>query len=167
LRRRGRRAGEEAADAACGAYHQDGVAFREVERVQGGHSGDAGQRGGACRRELHAGRLARDEVVLGNDDQLGPAAVVDGRVGMRQEPVDLVAFGVVPHAGADLLDAASVVAAEHDGELVVDHALEHPGCDGAVGAVDRGGAHAHEHFVVGRRGCREVLAQAGGRVETV
>jgi hypothetical protein len=96
-----------------------------------------------------------------------PAAVSSALAGLREEPVDFVAFGVAPHVGARLLYDAGIVAAEYDGELVVDHAAQHPGRDGTVGAVDRGGAHAHEHLVVGRCGCREVLAQAGGCVEVV
>jgi hypothetical protein len=127
--------------------------------------GDAGQRGGAGGREVDAGGLARDRVVLGDHDQLGPGAVVHRRIGVAEEPVDLVAGRVARHAGADLLDDARVVAAEHDGELVLDHALEHPAGDGGVDGVDRGRVDTHEHLAVGGGGGGVVVAQRGWRVE--
>ena len=46
--------------------------------------------------------------------------------------------------------------------MVLDaHPGEHPGGDRVVDGVDRGGVHAHEDLVVGRRGLGEVLAQGG------
>ena len=104
----------------------------------------------------------RDRELLGDGDQLGPGAVAHGRVGVQQEPEDLVAGLVAADGGAGLLDHAGVVAAEDDGVLVLDaHLGEQPGGDRVVDRVDRGGVHAHEHLVVGRGRRGEVLAQGG------
>jgi hypothetical protein len=62
---------------------------------------------------------------------------VDGRVGVGQEPVDLVTDRVAGDGGPGLLDDAGVVAAEDDRELVVGHALEGAGGDEGVHRVDR------------------------------
>jgi hypothetical protein len=71
-------------------------------------------------------RSAADEHVLGDGDQLRPASVADGRIGVEEEPEDLVADGVAGDLGPDLLDHADVVAAEGDGVLVLDpHLFEH------------------------------------------
>jgi hypothetical protein len=56
----------------------------------------------------------------------------------------------------------------NDGELVLDpYLLEHPGGDRVVGRVDRGGAHAHEHFVRRRGWRRHVVAQRRRSVKRV
>ena len=155
----------EAADAAGGADDEDDLARLEVERVDGRHRRDPGQGCGAGFREPDAGGLVRDRHLLGHDDELGPGAVADGRVGVQDEPEDLVARGEAGHPAADLLDHARVVAAEHDRELVFEHALQHAAGDRGVDGIDRRGVHAHEHLVLGgdRRG--QVVAQGGRRVE--
>ena len=99
--------------------------------------------------------------VLRDSDQLGPASVADGRIGVKHEAKDLVADGVAGDVGADLLDDAGIVAAEDDGELVLDpHLLEQSRGDRVVGRVGRRGMDAHEHLaaqawaLVGRRAVR-------------
>ena len=87
---------------------------------------------------------------------------MDGRVGVQDEPEDLVAGLVAADGGADLLDHAGVVAAEDDRVFVLDaHSGEHAGGDPVVDRVDRRGVHAHEDLVLGRGGLGQVLAQGG------
>jgi hypothetical protein len=158
--RRGRQLDGEAADAAGRAGHEQHVALVEVERVDGGHGGDPGQRRGPRRRQVDAVGHGRDRGLLGDGDQLGPGAVARGRVGVRQEAEDLVAGLEARHGVADLLDHAGVVAAEGDRVLVLDaHLGEHPGGDRVVDRVGGGGVHAHEHVVGGRGRGGQVRAE--------
>jgi hypothetical protein len=69
-------------------------------------------------------------------------------------------------APAGLLDDAGEVAAEDDRELVLDHALQHPGGDRVVDRVDRGRLHADEQLSVAGLG-RGQLAQGGRGVEGI
>src|SRR5215217_8237965 len=48
--------------------------------------------------------------------------------------------------GPNRLDRTGEVLAEHDREVVLQHALQLPARDGQVDAVDRGSAHAHQHL---------------------
>src|SRR4051794_10892758 len=102
--------------------------------------------------------------VGGDGDELGPAAVVRGRVGVQQEAEDLIPGRVVGDVGPDLLDDAGVVAAEGDGVLVVDaHLGEHARGDGVVDGVDGRRLDADEHLArAGGRG-GHVVAQRGRR----
>jgi hypothetical protein len=61
--------------------------------------------------------------VLGDQDQLGPGAVVHLRAAVGQEPEHLVPDGVAGDRRAGLLDHPGVVTAKDDRELVLDHAL--------------------------------------------
>jgi hypothetical protein len=114
-----------AADAARGTGHEQHVDRRELERVDGGHGGDARQRRGASDRQVDAVGRAGDRELVGDGDQLGPGAVVHGRVGVQQEPVDLVAGAVAVDGGAGLLDHAGVVASEDDGVVVLGDRRRH------------------------------------------
>jgi hypothetical protein len=155
----------EGADAAVGSYHQDGVALGDTKRIQGTQSGNPGHRGGAGRPELNAGRLPGYDR-LGDGDQVGPAAGVHGRAHPRDEAEYLIADRDASHVGTSLFYDAGVVAAEHDRELVLDHVLEHPGRDGSVNRIDRGGVNAHEHLVRGDLWGRDFV-QGGAAVETL
>src|SRR5829696_892402 len=156
----------EAADASVRSYDQDCVALGDAKCVYGSKGGDRGQRGGAGAGGVNAvGLASRDG--LRDGYKLGPTSVVHRRAHPRDEAEHLVAFREAAHLGAHLLYDSGEVAPEHDRELVLDHVLEHPGRDGVVYGVHRGGANAHEHLVVGRRRGREVLAQARGRVEVL
>ena len=139
---------------------------RGRERVEGGDRGDRRERRGPCVREVQAARL-RCDVVLRDGDQLRPAPVVHGRVRVEDEAEDLVADPVAADAGADLLDDAGEVAAEGDGELVLDHLLQRTRRDEHVDGVDGGGVHAHEQLVVAGVGLRDVVSQGGLGVEAV
>jgi hypothetical protein len=88
---------------------------------------------------VEGGGSVGHRLVLGDRDELGPAAVVDGGVGVQQPSVDLVAGGVAGDGRADLLDDAGVVAAQDDRELIGEHGLEVAGGDAGVDWVDRGG----------------------------
>ena len=103
----------------------------------------------------------RGHRVLGHGDQLGPAPAADRGVGVQDEAEHVVAGGVAGDAVADPLDRAGEVAAEDDGELVLDHAGEHPGRDRVVDRVDRRGADADEQLA--RRGDRVRELVDGGR----
>jgi hypothetical protein len=152
----------EAADASGGADDQHTVAAVELERVDRRQRRDPRQRRGAGRGDVDA---VGDACGRGHRDQLGPAAVAHGRIGVPEEPEDGVARGHAADARSGLLDHAGVVPAERDRELVLDHAVEHPGRDRIVDGVDRRRLHAHEHLGVARRGLGHVVAQDGGLAE--
>lgn len=80
-------------------------------------------------REVEAARFRRDEVVLRDGDQLGPAPVAHGGVGVEEEAEDFVADLVAADVGAELLDDAGEIAAEDDRELVRGHLLQSAGGD--------------------------------------
>jgi hypothetical protein len=109
-----------AADAAGRADDQDRVAVGQFERIDSHDRGDAGEWRGAGGGEVDTSRSLADEHVLRDGDQLGPASVMDGRVGVEEEAEDLVAHAVAGDLGAGLLDDAGVVASEDDGELVLE-----------------------------------------------
>ena len=78
----GRELDGEAADAARRADDQHRVPVGEVERVEREQGGDAGERRGAGDRDVDAFGRPSNEHVLRDGDQLGPASVVRGRVGV-------------------------------------------------------------------------------------
>src|SRR5437764_8301677 len=80
---------EEAADAAGGADHEHGLALGGREGVEGGECADSRQGRGRGVRMVEVRWFGCDEVVFRNGDQLGPAAVVNGWVGVEEEAVDL------------------------------------------------------------------------------
>jgi len=86
---------------------------------------------------------------------------------MEEEAEHLVADPVAADAGADLLDDACEVAAENDGELVLDHLLQRSSRHEHVDRVDRGGVHAHEHLVVADVRLGDVVSQPGLGAEAV
>jgi hypothetical protein len=53
--------------------------------------------------------FACDEVVLGNRDQLGPAALVDGRVRMEKKAEHLVAHPIAADAITDPVGCANSI----------------------------------------------------------
>jgi hypothetical protein len=149
----------EAAHAAGRADDEDGVAFGEVEGVDGSHRGDGRKGRGTCGRDIDVRGPAGDGGVSGDGDELRPAAVADGGVGVQEKAEDLVAGRVVGNVVTDLLDDAGVVAAEGDGVLVLDaHAGEHAGGDAVVDGVGRGGLHPNEHLALTRRRGGQVVA---------
>ncbi len=83
-----------------------------------------------------------------------------------QDEAEHVGPGGERRTGPGLRDDPGEVAAEDDGELVLEGALEHPGGDRVVDRVDRGGLDPHEHLAVTRDGIGE-LGQGGGSVEAV
>ena len=90
--RAGRELDEEAADAAGRSDHQHGLAAGRRQRVARGEGGEPRERRGSGALQCRCWRgFGGDEVVLGDGDQLGPAAVVDVRVREGEEAVDLVA----------------------------------------------------------------------------
>jgi hypothetical protein len=149
------------------AYYQDGFAVGQRKGVGGGHGGDAGQGRGAGGRQVVPLWHVGDGVVPGHGDQLGPAAVALGRVGVRDEAVDLVAHGVADHVRPHLLDDTGVVSPDDDRELMLDHAAQHARGDGVVDGIGRRGLHAHEHLVGCNRRSGKVVAQCRRRAEGV
>src|SRR5207244_9960018 len=101
---------------------------------EGGDRGE-GRRSGA--RHVDVARPRGDEVVLGNGDQLGPAAVVDARIGRGEKAENFVAGVVAADAVAHALDDAGEVAPERDGEVVLGHLLQDAGGDRGGGGVGR------------------------------
>ena len=102
------------ADSTGGTDDEQHVALGQLQGVDRGDRRDARQRRGAGGGEIDAGRHMREGGLLGDADQLRPAAVVHGRVGVPQElytrspmlyRVDL----------AELFHHAGVVASQDDG----------------------------------------------------
>jgi hypothetical protein len=158
---------EEAAHASGGPDDQDRLSLGGRERVEGGDRADPCERRCARVREVQASRFAGDLEVLGQGDQLRPTPVVHGRVGMEDEPEDLVTDSVAARARPDAFDDAGEIAAEDDRELVLHHLLQEAGRDHHVGAVYGGGVHAHEHAVVGELRLGQVVAERRLRLEAL
>ena len=110
---------EEAADASGGPDDEDGLSFGGRQRVEGSDRAD--------RRERRAFR---------DGDELCPASVVHGRVGVEGEAKNLVAGAVAADSDADPLDDSGEVAAEGNGEYMLDHVLQRTRCDENVHRVD-------------------------------
>ena len=86
---------------------------------------------------------------------------------MWDEAEHLVAHAVAADPVADLLDDPGEVAAEDDGELVLEHLRQGTHPDEDVDGVDRGGVHAHDDLVGSRARLREVSPQGGLALEAV
>src|SRR5215207_1830354 len=95
---------EEAADAAGRSDDQNGLALSRRERVEGRERRERGERRCPSAGKVQAWRLRRYLVVFRDDDQVRPAALVRGRVGMADEAEDLVADLVPADVGAHLVD---------------------------------------------------------------
>jgi hypothetical protein len=126
-----------------------------------------GQRRRPGNSERDAGRGRADVSVLWHGDELGPRAVMDGRVGVRHEAEHLITDGIPGHLGADALHDAGVVAPQRDRKCVLDHAAEHPRGDRVVDRVGRRGVDPDEHLArAGGRG-RKIVAHRRRRSECV
>jgi hypothetical protein len=81
-------------------------------------------------------------------DALAEATVAE--LGLHEHAEHRVAFGDAVDAGADGLDGAGEVFAEHDREAVFHHPFEAAARDAEVEAVDRAGRDANEDLAFGR-----------------
>jgi hypothetical protein len=158
---------EEASDAACRPDHQHLRLLLQGERVERRERGDTCKRRGSGMRHLEIARLRGDRVVLGNGDELSPAAVVDAGVCVGEKAEHLVVDLVAADALAHLLDDAGEVATKSDRELVLDHVLEKSAGDRDVGTVHRGGADAHKHLEPVWARCRQVVTQSRLFIEAI
>jgi hypothetical protein len=93
-----------------------------------------------------SGTLAAN--AAGGGDALAEATVAE--LGLHDYTEHGVAFGDAVDAGADGLDGAGEVLAEHDREAVLHHPFESPARDAEVEAVDRAGRDTDEDLAFGR-----------------
>ena len=155
--RRGCQLHGEAPDASGRADDEDRVALGESEGVDARDGGQSRDGRGPGFREADAARLGRDEVVLRERDQLGPATGLHGRIGMEHEAEDLVADPIAADTASDLLHHAGEVATERHRELVLEHSLQRAHRNEAVDGIDRRGMHTDDDLVRIRARLRDVV----------
>jgi hypothetical protein len=95
-----------------------------------------------------------DSELVGHRHIWGKRATTE--MGLHHDAEHGIARREAPRAGADGLDGAGVIAAEHGWEAVLHHRFEPPGCDGQVESVQRRVADSHEDFAVTRFWARHV-----------
>ena len=126
-----------------------------IDGVDGGRAGQAERSG---RGQLYGGRHLGDERRWGGH-VLAKAAVTE--VGLHDHAVDIVARSDAVDPGADVLDGAGEVLAEHDGEAVLHHRLQVAVGYGQVEAVDGAGPHPDQDLALGRLRDRKVAVKRG------
>ncbi len=149
----------ERADAAVRADHGDALAGRRRDALDQQQRRDAGEHRRAGRVHPDAVGDRGHEPVGGDDDALGPGAVVDVGPDVRHEAEDLVANG---EPAGRVLDDAGEVAAEGHREAVLGHALQVAGDDRVVDRVRGGRLDAHQELAVAGDGIVEVLQRGRG-----